>query len=153
MPLQKVYDRGPLTNEITGTYSSKSSKALWKALSTELDDSGILEKSTMFTPDGAAVFGAAQAEKEGAEEGAVEGKNVVYKWSQWRAGKGLDPLDTIHCVAHRGSLANKDTIDEWHNSYMHMLTKQWHHFQESPECVTDLKQNSTEPRATSERSA
>ena len=35
-------------------------------------------------------------------------------------------------------MANKDTIDEWQNSYMHMLTKQWHHFQESPVCVTDL---------------
>ena len=107
VPLQKVYDRGPLTNEITKTYSSKSSKALWKALSTELDDAGILEKSTMFTPDGAAVFGAAQAEKEGAEEGAVEGENVVYKRSEWRESKGLDPLDTIHCVAHRGSFGKQ----------------------------------------------
>ena len=134
-PLHKVFEKNA-DGVVTATHGPKSAKALWECLKYEMEDAGCLSKSETFVPDGAATFGAQQAEPN--EGIAVEGSNVAFLWDSWRRENGLEPLDTSHCTAHRGSLADKDSRDEWLQEYQGILLKQWLHFKETGESAEQL---------------
>ena len=92
-----------------------------------------MSKITMFVPDGANVFGASLAESsiDTADNGPVEGNNVASYWNDWREAQNFNSLETIHCSAHRCSLANKDCANEVTTQWQSLLLKQYFHFQES----------------------
>ena len=119
--------------------SCKSVYSLWQSIlktlkavvsdSAESVDTADIEKFKDFTPDGAATFGAAQAEEaQGVPEG---GQNVAAMWQAYRRERGWTDLHTIHCAAHRGSLSNKDSLGEFGKHWQNLLQRQFWHFQES----------------------
>lgn len=113
----------------TKTYGPKSSHALWKTIEQTLSSRVPLGRVSLFVPDGAATFGAAAAESHGGE--AVAGHNVASLWDEWRRSEGLEPLELMHCCAHRGALCYKDVVDDFAARWHSLLLRGWKHFQES----------------------
>jgi len=97
-----------------------------------------LEKFSIMVPDGAAVFGAQQAE---AEEGLpVEGSNVAHIFNEKRIERGLPPLSTIHCSGHRGALSDKKSRPELMAEWNNLLVRQWHFFDQSGDAKERFEQ-------------
>lgn len=111
-------------------HGPKSAHGLWDCLETNLSEYAPIDIFGMLVPDGASVFGASQAEQDGLNI-IQAGSNVAHLWNEQRLSRGLTPLQTMHCTSHRGALADKDTREEFMNTWAGILSRSWHHWQES----------------------
>ena len=100
----------------------RSSEALSQALKDSLLKFEAYGKVDLFTPAGAPVFGALQAESLNDGE-SVLGHNVCSHSDAVRrlTDPAAEPLTIVHCVAHRGSFANKDAkfgvVEQWQSYF------------------------------------
>ena len=121
------------TIEINGspvTFGGRTSQGLWGCLRSSLSAVMGFEKCSCFSPDGAAVMGALQA---GSAEGHVwlHQKNVASYWNQSRIEQGLPELLVTHCAGHRANLANRHCMGEFNSAWQKLISRQWHHFDQS----------------------
>ena len=138
MPLERSVESLP--DGTTRVFKPKTAKAIWRTIKAELQVAGVVDKASMFVPDGASTFGAVAA--EGAGGVAQPGENVSYYLQCHRNESDLGELEVMHCSAHRGALCAKDVYN--HNQFSHqwqsLLSKQWYHFQESCEGLVEFKE-------------